>query len=289
MVRFGPSGNEDTFYNEKHKHSFEAPKWLSEKGLSAYEVSFGRGFIMGDETAKKIGEEGRKYNVLISAHAPYYINLANPNEEMIQKSFWYFERGLELLSELGGTDYVVHLGSCGKLDRKTALELIKKNLKRVIDILKEKDLLGNGIRICPETMGKPQQIGTYEEIIDLCTLDECLVPTFDFGHINALTGGSLKSYEDYKKILDLAYHKLGERAKTCHIHFSKIEYGAKGEIRHLDFDDEVYGPEFKPLARVIKDMGFTPTIISESKSRMMTDSLIMKNIYDRVCNDNKNN
>lgn len=282
MVRFGPSGNEDTFYNEKHKHSYEAPKWLSEKGLSAYEVSFGRGFIMGDETAKKIGEEGKKYNVLISAHAPYYINLANPNEEMIQKSFWYFERGLELLKELGGKDYVVHIGSCGKLERSKAISLIKKNLKRVLEILKEKNLLDGNIRICPETMGKPQQIGTYEEIIDFCTMDECLVPTFDFGHINALTGGLLKGYDDYKKIFELAIQKLGERAKTCHIHFSKIEYGEKGEIRHLDFDDNIYGPEFEPLAKVIKDLQLEPTIISESRSRMMTDSLIMKNIYERL-------
>lgn len=282
MVRFGPSGNEDIFYNEKHKHSYEAPKWLSEKGLSAYEVSFGRGFTMGDETAKKIGEEGGKYNILISAHAPYYINLANPDEEMIQKSFWYFERGIELLKELGGRDYVVHIGSCGKLERSEAISLIKKNLKRVLNLLKGKKLLDGTIRICPETMGKPQQIGTYEEIIDFCCMDECLVPTFDFGHINALTGGSLKTYDDYKKIFDLAIEKLGERAKSCHIHFSKIEYGGKGEIRHLDFDDNIYGPEFEPLAKVIKDLHLEPTIISESRSKMMTDSLTMKNIYERL-------
>lgn len=282
MVRFGPSGNEDIFYLEKHKHSVEAPKWLAEKGLSAYEVSFGRGFTMGSETAKKIGEEGKKYNILISAHAPYYINLANPSEEMIQKSFGYITKGLELLDDLGGTDYVVHIGSCGKLQRQEAINLVKTNLKRVLEIVKEKNLLKGGKRICPETMGKPQQIGTYEEIIDICTMDECLVPTFDFGHINALTGGTLKTYEDYKKVFDLAIEKLGDRAKTCHIHFSKIEYGNKGEIRHLNFDDTTYGPEFEPLAKVIKDMNLSPTIISESRDKMTTDSLIMKSIYEKV-------
>lgn len=281
-IRFGPSGNEQRFYDEGHKRSLEAPKWLSEYGLNAYEFSFGRGINISKETATMIGEEAEKYDVLVSAHAPYYINLANPSEEMIQKSFGYIEKGLELLDCFKGRDYVVHIGSCGKLQRSEAIGLIKTNLRRIIDIIKQKDLLNGGKMICLETMGKPQQIGTYEEIIDLCTLDECLVPTFDFGHINALTNGSLKTYDDYYKILKLAIDKLGERAKSCHIHFSKIEYGAKGEIRHLNYDDEIYGPDFEPLAKVLKDLKLTPTIICESKDRMMSDSLILKNIYERV-------
>lgn len=282
IVRFGPSGNQQIFYDDGHKHSIEAPAYIKDKGLGAYEFSFGRGFTVKEETALKIGEQARINNILISVHAPYYINLANPSEEMIQKSFGYFERGLKLLECFGGRDFVVHIGSCGKLERSQAIELVKINLKRLLVILKEKNLLFNGKKICIETMGKPQQIGTYQEIIDLCTIDECLVPTFDFGHINALSGGKLKTYDDYKKILQLAVEKLGDRAKNCHIHFSKIEYGDKGEIRHLNYDDNVYGPDFEPLAKVIKDMKLTPTIICESKDKMLTDSLILQQIYNEV-------
>ncbi len=280
-IRFGPSGNEQVFYDEGNKSSTQAPKWLKEKGLSAYEFSFGRGINISEQTAKVIGQNAKDNDILISAHAPYYINLANPNEDMIQKSFGYIEKGLYILDCFGGRDYVVHIGSCGKLDRTSAIELVKVNLKRIIEIVKENGLIKDK-KICIETMGKPQQIGTYEEIIELCTLDECLVPTFDFGHINALGGGCLKTYADYKKILDLAIQKLGDRAKSCHIHFSKIEYGNKGEIRHLNYDDTIYGPDFEPLAKVIKDLNLTPTIICESKDRMMTDSLILKNIFERV-------
>ncbi len=279
-VRFGPSGNQKLFYEQGHKHSIEAPAWLRSLGLDAYEFSFGRGFTIKEDTATKIGEEAKKNDVLISCHAPYYINLANPDSTMIEKSFGYITRGLKLLDCFGGVDYVVHIGSCGKLSRQEALCNIKTNLKNLLIILKNGDFLKGGKRLCLETMGKPQQIGTYEEIIDLCTLDECLVPTFDFGHINALTGGSLKGYDDYKQILDLAISKLGERAKSCHIHFSKIEYKDKGEIRHLNYDDEIYGPDFAPLAKVIKDLNLTPTIICESKDNMATDSLILKEIYE---------
>ena len=69
------------------------------------------------------------------------------------------------------------------------------------------------------------QIGTYKEIIDLCTISSRLLPTFDFGHINALTQGSLKSPDDYKRIFDYSFEKLGDRTKEAHIHFSKIQYG----------------------------------------------------------------
>lgn len=283
-LRFGPSGNCELFYAEGNKSSLEAPKWLHKKGLDAYEYSFTRGFTIKNETAKLLGQEAQKYDILISAHAPYYINLANPSEEMIQKSFGYITRGLELLNLMKGKHYCLHLASCGKLTREDALALTKVNLSRIVSLVKD-FCKENKIYLCPETMGKPQQIGTYEEIIELCTIDEILVPTFDFGHINALTNGALKTYDDYKKIIDLAIEKLGERAKSCHIHFSKIEYAGKGEIRHLNYNDNDYGPDFEPLARLIRDYKLTPTIICESKNLQAEDAMLMQNIYKDVNND----
>ena len=283
-LRFGPSGNCELFYAEGNKSSLEAPKWLREKGLSAYEYSFTRGFTIKEDTAIKLGEIAQENDILVSAHAPYYINLANPDEEMIQKSFGYITRGLELLKLMKGKHYCLHLASCGKLSREKALELTKINLKRIVDIVKP-FCIENNMYLCPETMGKPMQIGTYEEIIELCTMDDILVPTFDFGHINALSGGALKTYADYKKIIDLAIEKLGERAKSCHIHFSKIEYGEKGEIRHLNYNDNDYGPDFEPLAKIIKEYNLTPTIICESKDYMAEDAMLMYDIYNEVSCD----
>ena len=83
MIKFGPSGNSQIFYNDGHKSSLEAPKWCAEHGLNAYEYSFGRMFNMSHDTAKKLGEEANKNNVLLSVHAPYYINLANSSDEAL--------------------------------------------------------------------------------------------------------------------------------------------------------------------------------------------------------------
>jgi deoxyribonuclease-4 len=85
------------------------------------------------------------------------------------------------------------------------------------------------------------------------------------------------------EIFNYAIEKLGyERTKNCHIHFSKIEFGEKGEIRHKNYEDEGYGPEFPPLASAIKALGLSPTIICESHEFMAEDALVLKNIYENT-------
>ena len=223
MVKFGPAGNCKTFYDEGYKRTLEAPVWLKNKGLDAYEYSFGKGFTLPDDTAKAIGEEMKNNGIDFSIHAPYYINFATPTDEMAEKSYGYVLESLRKLRIAGGNRLVVHPASQGKMSREEAVELCKKRLH----ILKDKIIEAGytDMYICLETMGKSAQIGTYEEILDFCTIYDKYIPTFDFGHINALTQGSLKTKEDYRKIIERAIEVLGkDRAKLSHIHFSKIEY-----------------------------------------------------------------
>ena len=281
QVKFGPSGNSPGFYLDGYKSSLDAPKWIRSIGLDAYEYSFGRGYTMGMDTAKTLGKRAEKYGITMSIHAPYYINFANPDEEMKEKSFEYILKGLEYLKAMNGNHFVFHIASQGKLKRDEALALTKQRLE---EFLQRFDLSEyKGISLCPETMGKYLQIGSYKEIIDLCTYSEILVPTFDFGHINCTMQGNLKTTEDYLEIFNYSIEKLGyERTKNCHIHFSKIEFGEKGEIRHKNYEDEGYGPEFPPLASAIKALGLSPTIICESHEYMAEDALVLKNIYENT-------
>lgn len=286
MIKFGPSGNSKIFYDEGNKSSLEAPKWCKSHGLNAYEYSFGRMFNMSHETAKKLGDEAQKNGVLVSVHAPYYINLANPSDEAFLKTINYILTSLSYLSDFGGMQCVFHPGSCGDETRDVAFN---RALFRMDRLLESVYASGYGNKyICPETMGKSQQLGSVKEIVELCKFDKCLIPTLDFGHINAVTGGTLKTEDDYRRILDFVYEQLGEfKTKNLHIHFSKIQYTAKGEVKHLTLDDTQYGPEFEPLAVVIKEMGLEPTIICESKEMMMEDAIKLKNIYEFV-GGNKN-
>lgn len=283
MVKFGPSGNSQVFYDAGYKSSIDAPKFLNNYGLECYEYSFGRGFTIKPETAKLLGEEAVKNNILISVHAPYYINLANENPETLPKNINYIMKSLDYLRLFNGKKCVFHSGSQNKLSREDAL----KNLFNQLDEVLKAYYNGNytDMFLCPETMGKSQQIGTVKEILDICSMDKCLIPTFDFGHINAVTCGGLKTIDDYRKIIDDCFDKLGEfKTKNMHIHFSKIEYTDKGEVKHLTLEDTKYGPDFEPLAKLINEYNLTPTIICESKGTMMEDAKRLKQTYEILKN-----
>ena len=137
--------------------------------------------------------------------------------------------------------------------------------------------------LCPETMGKSQQLGTYKEIAEICTYADYLVPTLDFGHINSLMQGKLKTEKDFEEIIKYLIDKLGiDKVKKVHIHFSKIMYGAKGEIKHLTMEDTEYGPEFEPLAKVLKKYELQPVVICESRGCQAEDANLLKDIYNKT-------
>lgn len=275
---FGPSGNSESFYNEGHKSTMESAKWVKDRGLDLFEYSFGQGYRMKTEVAENIGAEFRKNGIEMSVHAPYFINFANPDPEMYQKSLGYISTGIKFLKAFGATRLVFHSGSCGKETRENAIKLIDERFRECMPQFEAE--LPENVYLCPETMGKTMQIGTWKEIIDLCTISNKLMPTFDFGHINALTQGTLKRAEDFERVFDYCFEKLGaERTKNAHVHFSKIEFGAKGEIRHLTFEDNIYGPNFEPLAEVLIKKDLSCHIICESNGTMAEDAKTMKNIY----------
>ena len=279
-VLFGPAGNSESFYNEGHTSTLEAAKWTKERGLDLFEYSFGQGYRMSSDKAEEIGRVFKQEGIELSIHAPYFINFANPDEEMYQKSLGYIKTGIKFMNAFGAKRFVFHPASCGKETRENAVALMTKRFKEFMPEIES--LLGDDMYICPETMGKTLQIGTWKEIIDLCTISKKLMPTFDFGHINALTQGSLKTKDDFKEIFDYSFEKLGEeRTKNAHVHFSKIEYGPKGEVRHLTFDDKLFGPDFEPLAQYLAENDMACHIICESNGTMAEDAKTMKEIYTK--------
>ena len=281
MIKFGPSGNGASFYAAGYKHTEEAAAYCSGLGLDCYEYSFGRGILVSEGKAVTIGEAFKAEGIEFSVHAPYYINFANPSDEAAQKSYSYVLDSAKYLKLFGGTRLVFHPAAQGKLIREQAVNLTADRLKVLRDYIYlngYEDLL-----ICPETMGKLAQIGTLEEIVEFCKIDKIYLPAVDFGHINAREMGSLKTVEDYKQRLEYMISELGyERVKHFHVHFSKIMYGGKGEIKHLTFEDTVYGPEFEPLAIALKQLKLEPYIISESAGTQTEDAAEMKRIYAKV-------
>ncbi len=279
MVYFGPSGNSESFYEQGYKHSVQMPGWLKNMGLDAYEYSCTKGVKLKTETALLLGEEAKKNNIKLSVHSPYYINLSTDDEEKRIKSIKYITDTAALANLMGADRVVVHSGACAKLSREEALLFAKKTLKMA---LSELDEMGLGhVHICPETMGKINQLGTLDEVLELCLLDDRLIPTIDFGHLYARTFGGLVTKEDFEEIFNKTENKLGsDRLKIFHSHFSKIEYTTPGgEKRHTVFDDTLWGPDFKYAAEIIYKKNLSPTIICESAGTMAEDALKMKQAF----------
>lgn len=278
MIKFGPSGNSQSFIDEKHKGTEEAAKWCFDRNLDYYEYSFGRGVNISPEKAKTIGDAFKNYNIGLSVHAPYFINFATTEEDKAENSYGYVLKSAEMMKIMQGNRVIFHPASQGKATRE---EAVAKTLDR-IKVLRDRIYL-NGYEdmlFCPETMGKLGQIGTIEEIVEFCKVDKCFVPTVDFGHVNARENGSLNTVKDYKDRLEYMIGELGfEKMKNFHVHFSKIQYSAKGEIRHLTFVDDVYGPNFEPLAIALKDLKLEPVVICESAGTQAEDAMQMKAIY----------
>lgn len=281
MIKFGPSGNSDSFYAQGGKRTAEAMKWVHDMGLNAYEYSCGKGVRISDETAAEIGEQARANDIEVSVHAPYYINLANFHKDKRDAANEYIYASLNVARLMGGRRVIFHPGAYMKMEPAQALEIAAAQLKEVIAGMDERGY--SDMIICPETMGKSGQLGTVDEVIRLCRVDERILPCFDFGHIYARSIGDINSREQFKEILDKIENKLGrERMINMHIHFSRIEFTKAGEKMHHTFEDTEWGPDFIFLAEALYEKKAQPVIICESKGTMAEDALDMKQTYQKL-------
>ena len=278
---FGPAGTADSFKAMGYKSSLQVPEYLVKMGLDCFEYQCGRGVNIGLEKAAMLGEIAKEKGITLSLHAPYYISMSSIEEQKRLNSVNYILDSAKAVKAMGGNRIIVHTGSCGKISREQALALAIDTMKLSIKALDDEGL--SDIHICPETMGKVNQLGTLNEVLELCKIDERLIPCIDFGHLNARDLGSLKTFEDFENIFLAIKNHLGEeRLKNFHSHFSKIEYTTGGEKRHLTFDDTVYGPNFEPVMELVCKYNCSPIFICESAGTQSEDAKMMKDYYNSL-------
>ena len=281
-AKFGPAGNSDSF-SRVHNSSLAAPGWIADFGLDCYEYQCGKGVHVGADTAVKIGVNARAAGIVLSLHAPYFINLANPDRDALQKTIGYITAGCQVADWMGAGRVVIHSGALMKRTRREALDIAKKSLFEVIAACDDQGF--SHITLCPETMGKINQLGNLDEVLELCTLDGRLVPCIDFGHLYARSLGADDGAAAFCRMLDRVEEILGpDRASAFHSHFSHIQFTpGGGEKCHRTFaDDDGYGPDWTPLAAEIARRGWSPTFICESAGTQAEDALTMKRTYQAL-------
>ncbi len=275
---FGPAGNSKSFFDGGLKHSYQEIQRISQMGLDSYEYSGGNGITGSMKSFEKIGEEAVKYNIKLSLHTPYFISLSGIELETRLKSISYIKKSIEAAEAMGAYIIVIHTGSAAKISREEAMELSSDTLFKALSETAE-----SKIKFGLETMGKINQLGTIEEVVKLCKMDERLVPVVDFGHMNARNKGNLfNTKEDYLKVFSYIADNLNaETAEYLHCHFSKIEYTSAGEKKHLTNDDKMFGPSYEPLMELLSCEKLYPNIICESDGTMAEDALQMKKYYEK--------
>ena len=277
-AKFGPAGTGDDFKAKGFKSSLQVPDYLVNMGLDHFEYQCGRGVNIGLDKAAELGKIARDKGITISLHAPYYISMSSVEKEKRLNSVNYILSSARAVKAMGGDRIIVHTGSCGKISREEALTLAIDTMKLSQKALDDEGL--SDIHICPETMGKVNQLGTLYEVLELCKIDERIIPCIDFGHLNARDLGILKEKNDFDKILLEIQNQLGDyRFKNFHSHFSKIEYTTGGEKRHLTFDDVVYGPDYEPVMELVAKYNLSPTFVCESAGTQAEDAKKMKDYY----------
>lgn len=280
-IRFGTAGISESFDAMGYKNSLDIPAYTARFGLHAFEYQCGRGVRLGLDKAAEMARRAKEADILFSIHAPYFISMSSMVEETRLKSIDYILQSCRVVRALGGRRVIFHSGSCGKQSREEALEKALDTMQRIVKAVDEAGF--EDLTLCPETMGKIGQLGTLDEVLSLCSVDERITPCIDFGHLNARTLGGIQSKQDYADILDRMQQVLGdERAKNFHVHFSRIEWSKGGEKRHWTFTDTQFGPEYKPLIELLKERALSPVIICESAGTQAEDALTMQKYYQSL-------
>ncbi len=249
---------------------------IRELGLDCLEVEFVQGVKMNPKGAALVAEAAAKKGVKLTAHAPYFINLNAREPEKVRASQERVLQTARIASIFTAESITFH--PAYYFDDPPA-EVYEKVRRRLQEIREQLSAEGNHIWIKPELMGKPSQFGTVEEVINLCLELEGLAPCIDFAHWHARTGG-FNSYSEFADILKRIEERLGREAlDNMHLHLSGIEYGTRGERKHLVLLESDL--RYEELLRALKDYAVKGLAICESPNRE-EDALLLKESYHRL-------
>ncbi len=234
---------------------------LRELNLGALELAWVQSVRVSDDTCAKIWEAGAQYDVALSVHAPYYINLNAETDEMWQAGRERLLAAARAGSKAGATDIVFHPGSYMKRQPAEAFRIATGRLREVAAAVQNEKL---AVTLRPETMGKSALLGTLQEAIVWSREIENVLPCVDFAHLHARAGdGSFNSYAEFSAALELIDAGLGARGlQHMHIHFSGIAYTGKGEKNHLNLADADI--RYKDLFKALADCGVAGRVLSET-------------------------
>lgn len=276
-----------TPYGKKRENIF---KWLKELDLDAMEIQCTYGIRMKKDQAVLYRDLAKQYGITLTMHAPYYINLGSANDEVVERSKEELKKAIELAHILDVKRIIFHPGGGYGTDRKAGLERIIKILN---SLEKEKNL--KNIKVYPEIGGKINQLGSLEEIIEICKGVKFARPCIDLAHLHAREKGSMNSADQIIAVLNKIEKELGRKIlEETHFHVYPVDYTEKGEKIHKAFGDKTkenqlsifdsdsdneYMPRAEDYIKALKEVNLTPITICEAFNTQEIGAVLMKSIY----------
>jgi Endonuclease IV (EC 3.1.21.-) len=267
---FGPAG---VPHAAKKKDTITGIRTVKELNLNAMELEFVYGVKLNEEQANQAKILSRELGIILTAHAPYYINLNSTEEAKLKNSINFIVQSAKVLYYAGGYSVCFHPGWYQQSSKEEAFERVKQALKKVVSIVKDE---GYEVWIRPETMEGKTKFGELDEVIKLSEGLDYVLPCVDFAHLRYRYGWNSK--EEFENILIKLEDSFGkEILKNMHIHISGIKLDKAGTHVNLNEADL----KWKELIEIIKEYNIAGVIISESPN-LEEDALIMMNYYNTL-------
>ncbi|OGK09932.1 MAG: hypothetical protein A2Y63_03900 [Candidatus Riflebacteria bacterium RBG_13_59_9] len=252
---------------------------LQESGLSAMELEFVQQVHLDIDGAREVGELAAKRGVYLSAHASYYVNFASLERPKAHASVSRLVKAAKVLHAAGGHSVVFHAAFYQGRSSEEIYPLVAKGIAELETALAKAEV---SLWIRPELTGKPTQFGDLTELARLSREFATVLPCIDFSHLHARTAGAYNTTSEWEETLDLLESETPHEKqllKRMHIHLSGIEYGPKGERKHLALADSDLA--FPQLVRVLQRRGVCGTLICEGpREAMIRDAQSIKAIYE---------
>ena len=247
---------------------------LSELNLDGMELEFVHGVRMNDETRELVKNERESRNLILTAHAPFYVNLNSQEEDKVEASVQrIIETGLAAHAT-GAFSITFHAAFYMKQDKEEVYQKVRNRVAEISDFFKKNNI---NVWIRPETTGKGTQWGDLEEIIRLSKEFDNVLPCIDFSHLHARSVGQFNTYDEFSKIIETVGKELGQRAlDNFHAHLAGIDYGDKGEKKHLILEES--DMNYKDLLKVFKEFSVKGALVCESPN-IEDDAVLLREYF----------
>lgn len=250
---------------------------LEELKLDGMELEFVHGVRMSPPNQKLVRETAIKKNMVLTAHGPYYINLNSKEEEKIEASKKRIIDTAKMAASLGGYSITYHAAFYMGMQKDDVYKKIEKSMAEIVETLQKENI---EIWVRPETTGKATQWGDVDEIVKLSKTFERVLPCVDFSHLHARTNGKYNTYDEFARVFETIGNEIGSYAlENFHAHIAGIEYGEKGEKKHLLLEES--DMNYKDLMKAFKDFSIKGVVVCESPI-MEKDAVLLKTYYESL-------